>query len=174
MCRDAERWLYRLEHHVTWESGHAFPSDMAFEDKEGVRWLEVTRTGTITVLSGYAWDGCTPKLCVLDLLFGTPDGVVDARTGRPKTYYASLVHDAMYQFLADGPGLARGDADRFFLRLMSATGFTFRYAYFVAVRLFGGLFRSAAKRVRGTKGTCVPLGASLAQGPHIVVEAPAS
>ena len=37
MCRDAERWLYRLEHHVTWESGHAFPSDMAFEDKEGVR-----------------------------------------------------------------------------------------------------------------------------------------
>jgi hypothetical protein len=79
----------------------------------------------------------------------------------------------MYQFLRDGLGLPRGDADRFFLRLMSATGFTFRYVYFAAVRLFGGLFRSAAKKVRGTDGACVPLGSSLAQGPRIVVAVPA-
>jgi len=144
---------------------------MAFEDREGVRWLEVTRTGAITVLSGYAWDGCTPKLCALDLLFGTPDGVVDVRTARPRTYYASLVHDAMYQFLGDGLGLPRGDADRFFLRLMSATGFTLRYVYFAAVRLFGGFFRSAAKKVRKTDGVRVPLGASLAEGLHIIVAA---
>jgi hypothetical protein len=171
MCRDAERWLFRLEDHVTWESGHAFSADMAFEDREGVRWLEVTKTGAITILSGYAWDGCSPKLCVLDLVLGTPDGVVDARTGRPKTYYASLVHDAMYQFLGDGLGLPRADADRFLLRLMSATGFTFRYIYFAAVRLLGGLYRGAAKKVRKTDGTRVPLGASLAQGPRIVVQA---
>src|SRR5450759_2555174 len=32
MCRHAEPWVYRLEHHVSWSSGHAFPEDLAFED----------------------------------------------------------------------------------------------------------------------------------------------
>jgi len=167
MCQNAERWVYRLEHHVTWPSGHAFDEDMAFEDRSGVRWLEITKSGDVTVLSGYSWDGCTPKLCLVDLVFGIPDGVVDSRTGRPKTYYASLIHDVLYQFLEDDLPLQRAQADRFFLSLMARTGFTFRDFYFVAVRVFGGFFRSAAKRVRRTKGARTPLGLSLAQGIHV-------
>jgi hypothetical protein len=169
MCRHAEPWVYRLEHHVSWSSGHAFPEDLAFEDKIGVRWLEVTRTGAITILSGYSWDGCTPKVCILDLQFGIPDGVVDTRTGRPKTYFASLVHDVLYQFLDDGLPLTRGQVDRFFLALLGYTDFTWRHIYFAAVRAFGGLFRLGAKRVRKTLGVRVPFVSSLASGQHIVV-----
>ena len=46
-----------------------------------------TSDGAITVLAGYAWDGCTPKFNFFDVLSGTPDGVVDTRTGRSKTGY---------------------------------------------------------------------------------------
>lgn len=167
MCRNAERWLYRIERPVTWASGHAFAEDMAFEDRDGVRRLEITKDGHITVLAGYAWDGCTPKFCLMDILFGIPDGVVDSRTGRPKTYYASLIHDVLYQFLGEGLPLTRREIDGFFLRLMSDTGFAFRYVYYAAVRILGGLFRAGAKRVRKTRGKRVPLAASLGQGYRI-------
>lgn len=82
-----------------------------------------------------------------------PDGVVHAGTGRPKTYYASLVHDALYQFLPDGLPLKRVDADRFFLRLMEKSEFGPRWIYWIFVRLFGGLFRRVARRIRKTRGT---------------------
>ena len=153
------RWLFRLDHSVSWQSGHSFPGDMAFEDASGRRWLEIRQTGEITVLAGYAWDGCTPKACVLDILVGTPDGVVDLRTGRPKTYYASLFHDALYQFLDSGLPLERAEVDRFFLRLLEATAFRPRHAYYAAVRLFGSLFRGGSKYSPGNVGARVPLGA---------------
>ena len=89
----------------------------------------------------YAWDGCTPKFCLLDVLLGVPDGAVDSRTGKVKTYYASLVHDALYQFLDVGLPYNRKDADDFFLCLMEETGFILRQIYYRAVRLFGGSFR---------------------------------
>jgi len=44
-------------------------------------------------------------------------------------------------------------ADRFFLRLMEESEFGPRWIYWVAVRLFGGLFRQAARRVCKTRGT---------------------
>ena len=161
----AAQWLYRLDHGVTWNSGHPFPEDMAFEDSSGRRWLEIRQSGEITVLAGYAWDGCTPKLCVLDILLGTPEGVVDTRTGRPKTYYASLFHDALYQFLGCGLPLERADADRFFLRLMEATNFRPRSLYYVAVRLFGSLFRGGVK-YGPRSGTRTPLCAPAPPDPN--------
>jgi len=169
MCRNAERWVYRLDLPVAWPSGHPFDDDMAFDDKTGTRRLEITRDGTITVLANYAWDGCTPKFCLLDIVLGIADGVVDTRTGRPKTYYASLIHDALYQFLDDGLPLTRGEADRFFLALMERTGFVWRHLYFVAVRLFGRAFRGLAELKRRRKGARGPLGQTLASGTVILV-----
>ena len=166
----SEKWLYRLDHPVTWRSGHPFPHDMAFNDLTGTRRLEITSDGAITVLAGYAWDGCTPKFNFFDVLFGTPDGVVDTRTGRPKTYYASLYHDALYQFLGTGLPLRRVTVDRFFLRLMTATDFRPRSLYFAAVRLFGNLFRRTAKYAPRNRGHRVPLEASLATGQGDPVE----
>lgn len=119
----------------------------------GAARLVVERDGRITVTRGYAWDGCTPKFCIFDILIGVPDGVVHARTGRPKTYYASLIHDALYRFLPNGLPLTRVHANRFFLRLMEESEFAPRWIYWIAVWLFGGLFRRVARRVRKARGT---------------------
>ena len=114
-CEDSVRWLYRLEENFSWESGLSISQDYAFKDKTGVVRLILESGGRITVTRDYAWNGCSPKFCFFDLLFGTPDGVVHAQTGKPKTYYASLVHDVLYQFVHDGLPLKQHDADRCFL-----------------------------------------------------------
>ena len=149
-CRDTVRWLYRLD--FVWPSLFPFDHDVAFQDGEGETRLVLTTDGTITVLKGYAWDGCTPKLCLLDILVGTPDGAVYQGTGRPKTYYASLVHDALYQFLPEGVPLERSQCDECFLRLMERDRFALRYLYYVVVRLLGGLTRPVTRRIRRTYG----------------------
>lgn len=156
-CENSVRWLYRLEENFSWESPLDIKQDYAFKDRTGVVRLILERGGRITVTRGYAWNGCSPKFCFFDILIGTPDGVVDSRTGRPKTYYASLVHDALYQFVPDGLPLKQHDADRCFLRLMEATGFRPRFLYFSAVWLLGGLVWRAKRYVRKTAGTAVPL-----------------
>ena len=115
--------------------------------------LIVEAEGRITVTEGYAWNGCSPKVCVFDFLLGTPEGVVYAKTGRRKTYFASLVHDALYQFLPEDLPYRRRDADRFFLVLLGDSEFAPRWPYWAAVRLFGGLVRRATKRKRQTRGT---------------------
>ena len=151
-CKDTVRWLYRLDDDVTWPSPFRIDRDAAFQDSSGRTRLVITTDGRITVTKGYAWDGCTPKFCALDILFGTPDGAVAAATGRPKTYFASLVHDALYQFLPDGVPLTRAQCDVCFLRLMERDQFALRYVYYAAVRMFGGLSRRITRRVRRTYG----------------------
>lgn len=90
-CRNSVRWVYRLEQSYSWNSGHGIPEDLVFRDKTSAVRLIIERDGRITVTRGYAWDACTPKFSIFDILVGVPDGVVHAGTGRPKTYYASLV-----------------------------------------------------------------------------------
>ena len=99
MCRNSVKWLYRSEVNFEWDSGFDIPEDQVFLDTTGKVRLILERGGRITVTREYAWNGCSPKVCIFDLLVGTPDGVVHVRTGRPKTYFASMVHDALYQFL---------------------------------------------------------------------------
>jgi hypothetical protein len=153
MCKNSERWVFTLPEDFTWHSGHPVPEDLAFEDKTGVVRLILRRPDEITVTRGYAWDGCTPKICVLDVTFGTPDGVIDSRTKRPKTYYASLVHDALYQFLQDGLPLARWQADDCFRRLMAETGFALGGLYWAAVRAAGWLIVLLHRKKRRNRGT---------------------
>jgi hypothetical protein len=153
VCKNAVDWRYRLEENYTWESRHPFERDLVFRDKNGAVRFLVSRSGTLTITRGYSWDGCTPKFCVWDFSFGTPDGVVNAKTGRPKTYFASLVHDVGYQFLPDGLPLKRREIDGFFLTLMTASDFGPRWIYWLAVRLFGGLFRRAMRVKRGSRGS---------------------
>ncbi len=77
---------------------------------------------------------------------------MNARTGRPKTYFASMIHDALYQFLAQGLPYSRGEADRFFLRLMAESEFAPRYIYWFAVRVAGWLVRFTTAKKRQTSG----------------------
>jgi hypothetical protein len=151
-CRDSAEWVYKLEECFGWCSGHALPHDYVFFDSTGKAWLFIDKHGTITVLRGYAWNGCTPKLCFLDLLVGTPDGAVYEGTGRRKTYYASLVHDALYQFLREASPLTRADADRFFLRLMQESDFALARVYWLVVRALGWAFWHGTNRTREWDG----------------------
>jgi len=157
MCQNSEKWVFELEQDFSWESGFTFTDDFAFKDKAGIVRLVLLRDGKVTVNKGYAWDGCSPKICIFDVLIGTPDGAVDSRTRKPKTYYASLVHDALYQFLPDGVPLTRKQADGCFLRLMTETGFAPRHLYHLAVRIFGGLFAHVGRKIRKSKGIRIPL-----------------
>jgi hypothetical protein len=157
VCKNSERWVFTLPQAFAWSSGFTVTEDLAFKDKTGTVRLILERPSRIIVTEGYAWDGCTPKICVFDVLFGTPDGVVDATTKRPKTYYASLVHDALYQFLLDGLPLQRWQADRCFLHLMTDTGFAPRYLYWLAVRLFGWLLVAHHRYKRKNRGSSVLL-----------------
>lgn len=126
-------WLYRIDREFRVESpfvGRPFRA----------RWLTIHADGTIIIPAGYAWDGCTPKWSVFDLCtIGTPDGIVNVRTGMRRTGRASLVHDALYQYLA-WHEISRAEADRLFLDLMRRDGFALARLYWLAVRAFGGVF----------------------------------
>ena len=165
MTADVARWLYRIDASYTWTSPFPQASDFAFFDAKGRLRLLLERNGAITVMRSYTWNGCSPKFFVLDLLFGTPEGVVNARTGQRKTYYASMVHDALYQFLADGLPLTRVQADRCFLMLMRESSFLLAPAYWLFVRAFGGLVHFATRRSRDWDGRVVRLGAEVPAPP---------
>lgn len=103
----------------------------------------------------YAWDGCSPKAWFLWLtLCGVPDWkrrLSEVLTLRPngtvykkivfwqKAHHASLVHDALYQYLHRIP-IAKAKVDRLFYQMLIDSGFTPWTAtfYFWGVRLFGG------------------------------------
>jgi hypothetical protein len=103
------------------------------------RWLIISMDGRVTVKAnetGYAWDGCTPKKSILNLfMVGVPDGHVDYRTMHPFTYFASMVHDALYQYLDTVP-VTKKQIDQLFLQMLG--DFKPRYIYYFFVRLFGG------------------------------------
>lgn len=154
---DVAKWLYRLDAGYTWTSPFPLDADFAFRDSSGRVRLILERNGAITVTRGYTWNGCSPKFRVLDLLVGTPEGVVSARTGQRKTYFASLVHDALYQFLADGLPLSRRQADHVFLSLMRESNYLFAPLYWLFVRVFGRLVHFATRRRRDWHGAMLRL-----------------
>lgn len=136
------KWIYVLDEDFEWQSPYGFGTKgMAFNDQNGKRRLELLPGGRIRVLSTYAWDGCSPKFSVFDIVVGTPDGVPNSDTKKPKTYYASLVHDVLYQFLDAGVPLRRSQVDGIFLKIMTEHHFALRRLYYFAVRLFGGFYR---------------------------------
>jgi len=102
------------------------------------QWLKIGTNGELTVKanqSGYVWDGCTPKWGFLNLtIIGVPDGHLDYRTMKPYTYYASLVHDALYQYLDSVP-VSKKEIDKLFLKMLG--DFKLRKIYYFFVKTFG-------------------------------------
>ena len=103
------------------------------------KWLHISKDGVITVKaneSGYAWDGCTPKRSIFNLvIIGVPDGHIDYRTMKPFTHDASLVHDALYQYLSCVP-IPKAEIDLLFLKMLG--DFKLRKLYYFSVKHFGG------------------------------------
>lgn len=101
----------------------------------------------------YAWDGCTPKVPFYWLaIIGTPDWwekthpvlglcageIVEREVFWALTHPASLIHDALYQYLNAAP-VAKHEADLLFLRMLREAGMPRlpAFVYYLAVRLFG-------------------------------------
>jgi hypothetical protein len=129
------RWLFTLEEDYTYKSSLKFNDDYCFYSNSGNLLFSVDKEGTLTIYKGYSWDGCTPKFKLWKFSIGTYDGYLVE--GKPATYYASLVHDALYQFLYDLK-LDRKSADDIFLDLMPH--YRYKYLYYYVVRLFGWIF----------------------------------
>ena len=107
-----------------------------------------------SVRAAYAWDGCTPKCFFWWLMvIGTPDWWHGARTvqtvdpaGRivnrtviwQLAHHASLVHDALYQYLEHVP-LSKKDVDALFYAMLKDSGMCRPVAkiYHLAVCMFG-------------------------------------
>lgn len=87
-------------------------------------------------LIGYAWNGCSPKINFLDITWGTPDGKMNFDSEKPKTYFASMVHDALYQYKKE-VGIRRIDADRIFLQIAREEKFLLSRIYYFFIRVFG-------------------------------------
>lgn len=106
-------------------------------------WLTIELDGKITLKGsngeGYAWDGCSPKKVFLDIIWGTPDGKFDWGTEAPITYYASLIHDVLYQFKADIP-ISRQETDILFLLNLKRAKFLLAGLYGFAVSAFDGFY----------------------------------
>jgi hypothetical protein len=144
-------WKFCLtDRDYSWSSGVPVDQDYSFKDAKHIERLRIAKNGTITVTQGYAWDGCSPKFRFLDALYiGTPDGVLSQKTHQPKAYYASLIHDALYQFMGDGNmPYKRKQMDHFFLQLLRESEFWWGNVYYAAVRLVGSVYHQLAKRMK--------------------------
>lgn len=113
-------------------------------------WLKLSSDGTILVKGtnkrGYAWDGCSPKWKLKGMYFGTPEGVLNDETRQSRTYYASLIHDLLYQFHEDIKGIVkRGEIDREFYNILKRDGFKMAAWYYGAVHLLGWIWWYAPK-----------------------------
>jgi len=107
-------------------------------------WLEI-RHCRLTIPAGYAWDGCSPsvrlpgsRLLPGGIWIGPWDGPL-GQDGRPVSWRASLVHDALCQFRAEIKGLTKETTVRLFAKLLredGAPGWMYRL-YPAAVDLFG-------------------------------------
>jgi len=140
--------VYRYVHHKDeWIDTNL--SERAFKNE----WLEIEDNGRIIIKgsnkNGYAWDGCSPTWYFLQLIWGTPDGRLDYNTEKPITYYASMVHDILYQFKKD-INISRKEADILFMKLLKKAKFMWWWLYYIGVRI-GGLFYGRWKTRKSAK-----------------------
>ncbi|WNC72488.1 hypothetical protein RGQ13_00515 [Thalassotalea psychrophila] len=125
-------YIFKIKKDFSIDSGWCLEND--FDSK----WLKISKDGLVIVKAsndGYSWDGCTPKWSFFNLfVFGVPDGHYDHRTDKKFTQDASLVHDALYQYLDTIP-VTKKQVDDLFLVMLG--DFKLRYIYYVFVRVFG-------------------------------------
>lgn len=125
-----KNWRYVLprdEDYQTKIYGHAFENE----------WFFIRENGHARVKEGYASDGNSPRILVLDWFYlSPPDGREDPETGLPVTYRAFSLHDALlvnYKAI----GIRKAQAHPEYCREIKRTNFPLRHVYCAAVTLFG-------------------------------------
>lgn len=118
---------------VSYKDGYKYQLKFDYISEIGVlpespielEYIALSETGKITIRKGYAWDGPSgPTVDTLNFMRG------------------SLVHDAMYQLMREGPldaGTYKEQADRLLQRMCREDGMTSIRAWWVyqGVHLFG-------------------------------------
>jgi len=115
--------------------------------RTGQVYAKLMPSGKLTLLEGYTWNGCSPKFTIGSMVFGTPEGdlnlnIMSLYYGKPKTYFGSAVHDALYQF-SDYNLFEKSDrkvVDLLFKQYLSIAGFKNARLYYRVVRLTGWMF----------------------------------
>ena len=116
------------------------------------RWMKLTLGGMLYIRANYAWDGCSPKWKIGDMYFGTPEGVLNSQTFRSKTYYGSLVHDALCQFQSEiKPFIPRKPIDKEFKKILIRDKFGSAKLYYRFVRMFAKLIHIKRKENKNGK-----------------------
>jgi hypothetical protein len=100
-----------------------------FRDAKRNRWLRI-EDNTLIVYNQYAWNGCSPKRCVLGIWVGTPDTKTNI--------LASGIHDALVQFIntIHFP-FTKEEIDLIFYEIMVLSGFLLANQYYWAVKKYG-------------------------------------
>lgn len=94
-------WRYRID------SPFVLTSPWLFGVQYIGEWVRI-ESQTIEIVSRYAWNGCSPAYRLIgDIWIGPWDGPT-GRDGKPVTWRATLVHDALCQFRPEIRGLTKG------------------------------------------------------------------
>ncbi len=156
--KSIKRWnkrcqIYKLDNQVTFSTQC---TGIEYDNSH----LSLSKDGLLTIKARYEWNGCSFKIEILGMVLGTPEGAIPTdsesetiirilesfnQTGmvskKRKTFYASLIHDSMYQIAEKhSTQMDRRIADKIFLSLLSAYRFRPAKLYYGFVRLFGWLF----------------------------------
>jgi len=126
-----KRWTKQTKIYRTEEDFYLATYTEGFTKRN--KFVRLNKQGFLTIKKGYCWNGCSPKWSLFSMIFGTPEGVI-GEDGRPITWIASLIHDALYQLKVG----KRKDADLIFLRTLQVESFKPARLYYLAVRIFGG------------------------------------
>lgn len=131
--------IYTLEDDFHYKSSSSFERDFVFSIDTKI-WLILSWNGNIEIRKGYSWDGCSPKFEMFGKVWGTPDGSINKDTSLPKTYRASLVHDALLQFSqSEVMPFTRKEIDKLFYFILKQDKFKFAYLYYIFVRLYAAI-----------------------------------
>lgn len=151
VATDDENGCIKPGGHKLWKFVHAKDFEHKSELLEGracdFNWLGISTDGTIRVKGtrgeGYAWDGCTPKFNFLQNTWGICDGSTikfGEKDYKPYAYYASMIHDALYQYKRCAP-ITRKEADLIFYQMLKQAGFKWAPVYYFFVRGLGWFFK---------------------------------
>jgi hypothetical protein len=106
----------------------------------------ITNRDSITIFSGYAWDGNSPAIRIGNRFYGTPTP--------DSTVLSSLTHDCLCQFRKTLCfKLSKKQIDEIFLGIMLQNRFKLAGIYYRAVRMFGELY-SFLGSFRDNKVSC--------------------
>lgn len=139
MLQEIKKHVKRVKYLFTLEADFEI-SHPIFENVTFMGDFVMIAGGKLYIKAGYSWDGNTPQFKLFGLVrIGTPNGRINPETGKPKTYYASLVHDALYQYFPKHE-ISRKAIDDLYFEMLKQADFKGAGVYHKAVRALGGIY----------------------------------